>query len=125
MKEYIEKIFEVIFDGCTFGSVEDDYLIHYSQPCVIMDGSWVESEVNVYELAYKCKEWALKQNCSIESTYRNTIGLAWVVYNVKYDGYDKFGIKHEHTYKKEFHSDTEPEAIFKACEWILENKDKQ
>lgn len=94
-----------------------------SVTAVARDGG-IES-MNIYQLAHKCKEWALTKNCSIESTFRNTIGLAWVVYTVKYDGYDRFGFKREHTYKQEFHADTEPEAIFKACQWILDNKVKK
>lgn len=112
MKAYIEKIFEVIFDGCTFGSVEDDYLIHYSQPCVIMDGSWVESEVNVYEFANECKEWAISKGY-ITHSIRNL--KEYVVYIS--------GDRKEHS--DDFRAKTEPEAIFLACDWLLKNKDKQ
>lgn len=78
-------------------------------------------QINIYELAHKCKEWALTQECSIESTFRHTIGLAWVVYTIKYNGYDRFGNKREHTYKQEFYSDTEPNSIFVACQWVLDS----
>ena len=57
--------------------------------------------INIYELAHKCKEWALQYDYTILSSK----GYATISGKVFYDK-------------------TEPEAIFKACQWILENKDK-
>lgn len=62
--------------------------------------------INIYELAYKCKEWANKQdydnNCFVTILYENITSRAIITE-------DGFG----------FYANTEPEAIFKACEWIL------
>ncbi|WP_323586046.1 hypothetical protein [Aliarcobacter butzleri] len=66
--------------------------------------------INIYEFAFKCKEWALDQNCCIRS------------YILKQE--KKGRTKLEYHYlanmpSEVFEEDTEVEAIIKACEWIL------
>ena len=65
--------------------------------------NYVDATINIYELAYKCKEWAYGLGVAIDSCHQTAI--------IHFDR------------KIEIKGDTEPEAIFKACEWILENKD--
>ena len=70
------------------------------------------AEINIYELAHKCKEWAISKNCRIFSEVqysKHTKGAR--VEMVVYKGKDQV-----------FISDMEPKAIFKACEWILKEK---
>ena len=87
------------------------------------DNEWVNSVMNNYELSHKCKEWAIRQSnkenkikyCEITQIYtifyksKNTVSC--YVHFYYEDGKDGAG--------KEFIAETEPEAIFKACEWIL------
>ena len=64
--------------------------------------------INIYELAHKCKEWALKYGYQLHSAMRNgnlPIGMLT---------YEQDVLRHY------FKADTEPEVIFKACEWLLE-----
>ena len=73
----------------------------------------LDENINIYELAHKCKEWAMLQCVSgyIFSKYINfTTYQQWQVV-VAID---------EKT--AEFTADTEPESIFKACEWILKDE---
>lgn len=73
-------------------------------------------EINIYELAHKCKEWALSKGYELRTS---TIGIVDVydhIYIDKEDGLTGVFIN----CRKE--ADTEPEAIFKACEYIMENK---
>ena len=79
--------------------------------------------INIYELAHKCKEWALRQGArgySIDSVIKSTKGYArvgWYEKNHK----DQHGQYREHQFYSEwFEADdnSEPEAIFYACEWI-------
>ena len=72
--------------------------------------------LNIYELAHKCKEWAVEQGYHINSKCYEIGGLACITDNQ--GGMEILGCM------ETFHANTEPEAIFKACEWILENKDK-
>lgn len=68
-----------------------------------------DDKINIYELAQKCKEWAynLKQEIIIKSyTVFNAGGCELI---------DKMGCSVYICDAK-----TEPEAIFKACEYIME-----
>ena len=72
-----------------------------------------QESINIYELAHKCKEWALKKD-----KYK------WLFsYKAFIDCW--CDIVDNHNRKNiimSFRADTEPEAIFKACQWILENR---
>lgn len=65
--------------------------------------------INIYELAFKCKKWAYSNSNEIISY---TEGAE--IYQTQLD--EKI---------KTFYGDTEEEAIFKACEWILKNKEQK
>ena len=71
-------------------------------------------EHNIYEFAFKCKEWAFKQGYELFSRILSNdhqhIGNC-VVYRVEADPEESLKIMNEKT---------EQEAILKACEWILE-----
>lgn len=71
--------------------------------------------IGIHELAHKCKIWAFNNGFSI------------CVYNIN-DGY-KIEVsqrgKGYFSYKSLFFDlEAEPEEIFKACQWILDNKIK-
>ena len=69
-------------------------------------------EINIYELANLCKEWAFRDEYSCMSRPRLFGG--WICELMS--GYGVEDIQFDET--------TEPEAIFKACQWVLDNKDK-
>ena len=84
----------------------EDYETEEDGELVYVD---IGQNINTYELAHKCKEWAYKQGLIIENFF--AFGDARCrVYNTKW----------EEIYKCVM--DTESEAIFKACQWILDNK---
>lgn len=68
-----------------------------------------EEEINIYELAHKCKEWVLKQGYRIIINYSKDI---------------KVGIRilksGKYVYSNE--NKSEVEAIVKACEWMLKEQ---
>ena len=84
--------------------------------------------VNIYELAHKCKEWAHKSEYYINSGQmdKNSLENALKWFATIFNPHKRIGEK-QTLYGKEmlrtFYLDTEPEAIFKACQWILDNKD--
>ena len=85
--------------------------IHYGGISGIED-----EEINIHELANMCKEWALKQKYRILTEPYNDYGHTdWMVEAQKYEK--------SNPQRFELYS-TEPEAVFKACEWILINKKK-
>jgi len=65
---------------------------------------WTEKKINIHELAHKCKEWAYSKSYKIAS----------------YKSYNNWICKDPFKGDPYIGADTEPEAIFKACEWILE-----
>ncbi len=74
---------------------------------------------NIHELAHKCKEWAIKDGFHLVS---HTISYE----AVKQKGYCQTHHVHHKSREsdKPFHADTEPEAIFKATQYIYDNKSK-
>lgn len=75
------------------------------------DHEWAIKEINIYELAYKCKEWADKQNFAIRSYIWFGKGKSTTV-----DLEDNIP-------NKGFEAISEVEAIFQAAEYILNQID--
>ena len=77
----------------------------------------ITGEINIYELAHKCKEWATSKGY-IMLSYMEDDKTGYVSLG------DLFGkTKVKLPQPKDsfwFEADTELEAIFKACEWIME-----
>ena len=106
MKELITKsLFDAVYN-CDI-SKDSDMLRYYNM-------------INIYEFAYKCKEWILNQknkdcfyiadqfSLNIESQM-GVIKYFWCVL-----------LKNNSRISPEFKADSEIEAIIKACKWILE-----
>lgn len=75
-----------------------------------------KKSISIYELAHKCKEWAFKQEYRISSQYveKGEFTSSWSkVHNL---------VSADNDFIHRFHANTESEAIFKACQWILEYK---
>ena len=112
-----ELLSEVLGCDCSECYFEDTYnLINYKYQ---YDVTWSEeiqynnSSINIHELAHKCKEWAYED--------KSLCG-----YNIELKSY-----KSENCYwlcelmseDITFSEESEPESIFEACQWILENKE--
>lgn len=91
------------------GEVDDCYL---SFKYYIQEGDNIQACINVYELAHKCKEWALSKRCYINSIYNEF----W------WDRIEKKYFADIPNKNKSFYADTEIEATIQACEWALDNK---
>lgn len=74
--------------------------------------------INIYELAYKCKEWAFDKGYSLESAKKAVLGEK----NKMTSTWICCGLTPTCEVLPNFTADTEPEAIFEACEWIRSNK---
>ena len=87
--------------------------------------------INIYELSHKCKEWAKKNlfaymNIGTISETRANLDLR-VKYNFGiWRGYSCIVVtldeRHSCLYTAKYY-ETENEAIFDACQWILDNKE--
>ena len=78
--------------------------------------------INIYELAHLCKEWAvnLSPNKHALSSYPRWGDIR----NYKKTNGSYYICQHLVS-GVQFEAETEPEAIFKACEWILEQVEKK
>jgi hypothetical protein len=79
---------------------------------------------NIYELAHKCKEWACCRWSEDDGVfYLNNFDSSRLNHcKMKYQSCVSFWTPETGDMSKCFHADTEPEAVFKACEYIMENK---
>ena len=95
MKDLITKsLFDAVYN-CDI-SKDDDMLRYYNK-------------INIYEFAFKCKEWANTQDYWTQSGYEiNHLGNYFCMIKDMPD--NQF-----------FYADTEIEAIFLASEYILNN----
>ncbi len=106
-KELLCEVYEYddgreIFDICL---EDNDVKFSYSHK----DFGEDEEVINIHELAHKCKEWAIKDDYFIDSSINGVCAMA--IISTK-EG--QVGRNHI--------MDSEPEAIFKACQWIKDNK---
>jgi len=76
---------------------------------------WVDFEINIYELAHKCKEWAIKKGYSISSRLSSNGEEAMT---------SVFDINNDLDFipNASIHGGKEFDAIFYSCQWILDNK---
>lgn len=77
-----------------------------------------KSKINIYELAHKCKEWALRKNYILASESNTYGGIC----NMSISSMD---VDVFYNIQSITRANTEVEAVIKACEWILNNKDRK
>lgn len=70
-------------------------------------------EINIYELQHKCKEWATTKHYSVMS--------GW--YMTHWGGTYAVEVKQGNKILFSQSADSEPKAVFRACQWILDNKE--
>ena len=109
-KEVLSEVLGYIPERITFNRREVIWLegIEYKSYDINQTGTRRVS-MNIYELAHKCKKWAYIQGYSIVSCYQG-------------NGHASITNIHDDYEFEEFSGKIEPEAIFKACEWVLRQK---
>jgi hypothetical protein len=82
--------------------------------------------INICKLQNKCRIWAYEQGYSFgtylidDKWYTVTEDNLFSTITYWHEDYSSIKLKLIDDYT----SSTEPEAVFKSCQWILENKDK-
>lgn len=106
----------------------------------IPDGVYTSRSINIYELAHKCKEWAGNLKFNIVALNTMSDFKRWKCAVLQKTG-ERYPINCRNGYIYEgdlqnivisgfsqitenYFAYTEPEAVFQACQWILDNKDK-
>lgn len=108
MKYNISKeLFETVI-GEEFNSVNNDYIY------MGIKNTKDSARISINDFFFLCKEWAIVNGFSIIS---GTDGLGQISAYIEElgDGYRC----------KDFFSNSEQQAVFDSCQWILDNKDKQ
>ena len=117
-KELLSEVLKLeVVKHSLFNKSNNSFNITYMQSEDSLKSSWMP--INIYEFAFKCKEWILNQknkdcfyiadqfSLNIESQM-GVIKYFWCVL-----------LKNNSRVSPEFKADSELEAIIKACEYIL------
>ena len=111
-KELLSEVLGVyVRDGWYF---DCELLIYTYDKISGLDENY-HAEINIYELAHMCKEWTFKQGYELFSrilSNDNQMRGNCIVIRVESDPETTLTITN---------ADTEPEAIFKASEWVLKD----
>lgn len=114
-KELLEQILELTSGNVWITEIESNY-DGFEYLCNI--GEW--NTINKYQLAFMCKDYALKHGYILDSQSRRYCRGKGICFVYKDDWTSEFS-----DYCLEsFSEDSEIEAIFRASEWILLNKNK-
>ena len=116
-----ELLSEVLGRECTSFVIRSN-IITYNCKVFGIQGykfSKVVETINMYELAHECKEWATL----IHSQYFLVIFVDGISETTHIRQYGVDIVDRDLCNIMGFTAETEPEAIFKACQWILDNKE--
>ena len=105
-KELLSAVLDINDIDNIYSDLADDNEITYTQYANLARGTRT-TDINIYELMHLMKEWARTKGYLLLSGYDN--GTTWVCECTNKSMLD--------TYTK-----SEPEAVTKACEWILEQQ---
>ena len=118
-KELLSEVLKLeVVKHSLYNELHKSFNITYMQSEDSLKSSWMP--INVYEFTFKCKEWAFSKGYIVSSGLTPVLGVnkdGWAeVFNSSTPLDGKL-----HTFKQL----SEIEAVFKACEWILESKDNK
>ena len=81
--------------------------------------------IDIHHFAFKCKEWAFKKGYEIHSNFREVVAIFKEVRKIENVGHFKrLPLLSWEEIEYERDTNTEVEAIIKACEWLLNEVDK-
>lgn len=107
------------------GEVDDCYL---SFKYYILDDDCIDACINIYELTNKCKQTAYNLNKGVTNKYNYYLWSGidhngkWNCFATEFNSFDEFSTCIEQNILPYIYQNTEYEAVFSACQWILENK---
>lgn len=127
-KELLSEVLDLYITDIIYPVMESQTSLFSDKPEIIPNYSIMEYTgsngfmgatltINIHELAFKCKEWALKQGYMIV-----TFGNSYFIYNMKelYDLVEQLNKWIEYGL-----STSEQQSVFDACQWILDNRNNK
>ena len=130
MTSISDKLLSKVLNESILNNFIEDNTLYWKAETVDLIGTKT-GQINIYELAHRVKEWAVKQhkenkeNNNGNHFYLNHFGSTLVGFfenyqaEIGYRGTDRDGDWAD--LQIIFTERTEPEAIFRAGEWILKN----
>jgi hypothetical protein len=115
-----ELLSEVLGKEIKHYTMRGNNIICFSQNRTYKDADNVENPINIHELSHKCKERAYEQGYIIETGVYPTTGLEKREYFYTIRILHKANSLPTSTVLETLY--TEPEAVFKAYQLILDNK---
>ena len=103
-KELINEALNIPKENIVDIYIDGKYLL------IKKDNNRIE-EHNIYEFAFKCKEWAKNKEYIVHSSPTQKIEYTAIVQSFDFNKF-YYG-------ENQFYALTEVDAIIKACEWIL------
>lgn len=97
-------------------SIDRNEVSYTETVCLSDDQHIFTNKINIFELANYCREWAIKQGYFIFSGSDPFFTTGKCTFHYL----DNYG---NNAVTQTFTSDCELNAIFKACDWLLEKKD--
>lgn len=127
-KELLSEVLDLYITDITYPVMESQTSLFSDKPEIIPNYSIMEYTgsngfmgatltINIHELAFKCKEWALKQGYMIV-----TFGNGYFIYDMKelYDPMEQLD-----KWIEDGLSTSEQQAVFDACQRILDNRNNK
>ena len=115
-KELLSEVLKLeVVKHSLFNKSNNSFNITYMQSEDSLKSSWMP--INIYEFAFKCKEWALSKGYILSSNNYDNGGCCQILQ----ENVGECSECGESIAFKIIHSFTEIEAIIKACEWLQEN----
>lgn len=115
-KNLLAEVFKTITSIHMVGQIGN--IVHQQGRSI--ENNTVEGDINVHQLSSNCKEWARTKDYLVQTGNRLDGTTRYDVFAIHKDEDIEAS---ECIYYNEIF-DSEPSAIFEACKWILDNKDK-
>lgn len=115
-KELLSEVLKLeVVKHSLFNKSNNSFNITYMPSEDSLKSSWMP--INIYEFAFKCKEWAKNKEYIVHSSPTQKIEHTAII--------QSFDINKFYYGENQFYALTEVEAIIQACEWLLEYKENQ
>lgn len=115
-KELFEAVMNIKLGTYYSDNIETERRLWIDKDLICWDAVPFVDEISINDFFFKCKEWASTKGYILFSKTRLSSSLASCYFDVM--GFHDY----EDDFKNDFRAESEQQAVFDACQWILENK---
>ena len=103
-------------------NLSDDFSFYIDEDYIVFrDEGECQFEVNIYEFAFKCKEWTINKEYHINTSENRINNYIYLYKMVK----NNLGYEIDKSNGVQFDSKGYINNLFEACEWILERSNEK